>query len=85
MDIIDFTLTFYNGMPSFPNPWTARYGLEPAATHEERCWSVMNIQLCTHTVTHVDAPFHFGPKGRSMDQVSFWPSLRSGRCSRPDR
>jgi len=69
MKIIDLTLTCYNGMPGFPNPWIARYGLEPAATHEERCRSVMNIQLCTHTATHVDAPFHFDPKGRRVDQV----------------
>lgn len=69
MKLIDLTLTCYNGMPGFPNPWIASYGLEAAATHAERCRSVMNVRFCTHTATHVDAPFHFDPQGQSVDQI----------------
>jgi arylformamidase len=69
MKIVDLTLGFYGGMPGFPNPWIAKYVLEPAATHRERCRSVMNIHMCTHTATHVDAPFHFYADGRTVDEI----------------
>lgn len=51
--------------PAFPKPqfvtWTKRdtYGFETEA-----------MFLVTHTGTHVDAPFHFDPKGIKIDKVS---------------
>jgi len=50
--------------PVFPKPvfvqWTRRetYGFETEA-----------MFLVTHTGTHVDAPFHFYPKGKKVDQI----------------
>jgi arylformamidase len=69
MQLIDLTFACYNDMPRFPNPWIAHYSLQPAATHDKECRSVMNVTFCTHAGTHVDAPYHFVQAGHTVDQI----------------
>lgn len=67
--IVDLTLTIREGMTTFPVPWhpfvevtqLGRHGLEQRETRK--------LVLGTHTGTHCDAPAHFVPGGRTIDQV----------------
>lgn len=68
MRVVDLSQTIHPRMqvfPAYPHPstvlWTKRetYGFEAEA-----------IFMVTHTGTHVDAPYHFDPKGIKVDEVS---------------
>ncbi len=37
------------------------FGLDPSDFPDAKAWSVEMVNLCTHSGTHVDAPYHFGP------------------------
>lgn len=69
-DIIDVSMTHYNGMKGFPVPWVLDVELEPTATHSEHKRSVMKIVTSTHTGTHVDVPFHFFEDGKTIDDYT---------------
>jgi kynurenine formamidase len=50
------------------------FGLRPEDFPEGRAWSVETVHLSTHSGTHVDAPYHFGPycageRARPIDEV----------------
>ena len=66
-EIIDLSMTHYDGMAGFPVPWVLDFELVPTATHPELKRSVMKIVTSTHTGTHVDVPFHFYEDGRKID------------------
>jgi kynurenine formamidase len=53
------TTTVYPGDP--------RIERVPHATHEEDGYRVTQFQLGTHSGTHVDAPYHTEPGGRTLD------------------
>src|SRR5215510_12941094 len=36
---------------------------------DERGWAVETVTLSTHSGTHVDAPFHYGGGGRTINDV----------------
>jgi kynurenine formamidase len=36
------------------------FGLKPEDFPEGKAWAVENVELCTHSGTHVDAPYHYG-------------------------
>lgn len=67
--IIDLTYPIHEGMTSFPAPWhplvsVKQLGRIPFEGRESR-----QVTLGTHTGTQVDAPRHFIPGGRSIDEV----------------
>lgn len=50
------------------------FGLKPADFPEKKAWSAEMVTLCTHSGTHVDAPYHFGPlsegkKAKTIDEI----------------
>jgi len=50
------------------------FGLEPTDFPDAQAWSVEMVNLCTHSGTHVDAPYHFGPESggkpaRTVDEI----------------
>lgn len=50
------------------------FGLQPSDFPDSKAWAVENVTLCTHSGTHVDAPYHFGPysegkPARTIDQM----------------
>ncbi len=50
------------------------FGLKPEDFPESRAWSVEDVELSTHSGTHVDAPYHFWPESegkpaRTIDEV----------------
>jgi arylformamidase len=66
-DIIDISLPITPKMPIWPgDPCPA---LETVTTLEHEGVQVSRLILGTHTGTHVDAPRHFIPGGRTIDQL----------------
>lgn len=69
MKIIDLSLSLHEGMMTFPTHWhpvvevsiLGRHGIEGRETRK--------LVLGTHTGTHTDAPLHFIPNGKGIDQV----------------
>jgi arylformamidase len=69
MKIIDLSLPIEEGMMTFPTPWhpvveitiLGRHGIEGRETRK--------LVLGTHIGTHADAPRHFLPNGRTIDQL----------------
>ena len=61
---VDLTHRIENGMTFFPGD------PEPRITPAEIAgpWRVTELRLATHTGTHVDAPSHFVPGGKTIDQ-----------------
>ena len=39
------------------------------ATAEGDLYNLTSFAMCAHNGTHVDAPFHFLPKGKTVDQM----------------
>ncbi|MDO4503361.1 MAG: cyclase family protein [Coriobacteriia bacterium] len=68
MEVVDLTQTIEPGMSVFPGD--ERPTLEAVATHERDGFAQMQLKLLTHTGTHVDAPAHVLPGGRTLDQLT---------------
>jgi kynurenine formamidase len=77
--LVDLSLEISNGMPAhafFPSPI-----ILPYVTHEQAksaglgepgdpmTYSINYISMLEHVGTHVDAPFHIGENGATIDQV----------------
>jgi len=70
MKIIDLSLLIEEGMMTFPTHWhpvveitiLGRHGIEGRETRK--------VVLGTHIGTHADAPRHFIPNGKTIDEVS---------------
>ena len=65
--IVDLSLDVYDGYPAHPED--VPVSLRPYATHAEHGYQTTRITVCSHTGTHMDAPFHFFPDGRSIDRL----------------
>jgi arylformamidase len=63
----DLTQPIRNRMPIYPGDPEPR--LQPAAGLTDP-WQVSELHLGTHTGTHIDAPAHFFPTGKTIDQYS---------------
>jgi len=53
---------------------SARYGLKPEYFAPGHAWAVESVTLSTHSGTHVDAPYHYGPTSggapaKTIDQL----------------
>ena len=66
-EVIDISLPISSTMPLWPGD--PRPQLTPVATLEVEGVQVSQLVLGTHTGTHVDAPRHFIPGGRTIDQL----------------
>jgi arylformamidase len=66
-DIIDITQRITAEMPVWPGDPSPV--LEAVATLEQHGVQVSRLVLGTHTGTHLDAPRHFIPGGRTIDQL----------------
>ncbi len=60
MQIIDLTLPIDNEMPGVH--------IQSAKRLEVEGWNATTLQLYSHCGTHMDAPCHFLPGGRTLDQ-----------------
>jgi kynurenine formamidase len=85
--IIDLSVTLKNGAwepqkqeitytnhKESPKRAAELFGLEPSAFPDQMAWATEQVVLSTHSGTHVDAPYHYGPQSggkpaRTIDRV----------------
>lgn len=67
--LIDLTHPIREGMVSFPSPNHPAPSVTVLARHEEQGRMTRRIVLGSHTGTHADAPLHFVPDGRAIDEI----------------
>jgi len=65
--IVDLTLPLLDGGPSYPKDPQIR--LRSFRKLPEDGCNVTEITMGTHQGTHLDAPFHFLPDGKTVDQI----------------
>lgn len=66
MPIIDLTHPIHPGMPVYPGD--EQPTIAPSATIKHDGYLAHRLTLTTHTGTHLDAPAHLIPGGRTLDQ-----------------
>jgi len=66
---IDLTFPIYQGMLTFPSLWHPQVEITKLGRHKIEGRETRKIVLGTHTGTHIDAPLHFIPKGRSIEKI----------------
>lgn len=68
MTLIDLSHTIYAGMPKIPIlPEVEFHPLLRIA--DGAPLNISELKMATHIGTHVDAPWHFVPTGRTIDQI----------------
>ena len=66
--LVDLSHTIDTGMTVYPgDPSVA---IDPHATHDQDGYRVSAAKLGSHTGTHVDAPIHVIPEGRTLDSYA---------------
>ncbi|MBI5202572.1 MAG: cyclase family protein [Elusimicrobia bacterium] len=73
---VDLSFPIREGMAVFPSHWHPQVEVKRLARHSVERRESRRLVLGTHTGTHVDAPLHFVPGGRSIDR--FPAALMSG-------
>lgn len=76
MKLYDLSQPFYNNMPAAPNIGT--FTSQTVKTHAQNGLQVTGFQTFSHTGTHLDAPIHMIPNGKTIDQLP--PERFIGRC-----
>ncbi|MGA9530113.1 MAG: cyclase family protein [Terriglobales bacterium] len=69
MKIIDLSLTLHEGMMTFPTHWHPVVEISILGRHGIEGRETRKLVLGTHTGTHADAPLHFIPHGKSIDEI----------------
>ncbi len=65
--VVDLSLEIYHQAPTFsPDP---KCGILVYHTIESMGYNITQIIMSTHQGTHLDAPFHFFDKGRTVDKL----------------
>jgi kynurenine formamidase len=67
--IVDLSVELAHHMPRYPSPYLPEVTIEPAATHEVEKRSAQIVRFGTHVSTHLDAPLHSVPGGRSISDI----------------
>lgn len=67
MDIIDLSQPLFNEMPVFPQDPV--FHQKTIMEHEKDDFSLSIIKTGMHAGTHIDAPYHFDPKGKKIDKI----------------
>lgn len=66
---IDLSLPIHGGMATFPVHWHPAVEIVQLGRHGIENRESRRLVLGTHTGTHCDAPSHFIPGGRSVDDI----------------
>ncbi len=69
MKIIDLSLSLHEGMMTFPTHWHPVVEISILGRHGIEGRETRKMVLGTHTGTHTDAPLHFIPNGKGIDEV----------------
>ena len=78
--MLDLTYALDDHSPFWPegSP-VSPFHATTAATYEHDGYFARNLQLPEHFGTHMDAPLHFDPKGKSLDEIPVQDFLLRGR------
>ena len=68
MKIVDLTLEISENIPTFPG--SPKPNFINWETIEKDGYNLELLFLSSHTGTHIDAPFHFGKKGKKIHQIN---------------
>lgn len=82
MKIIDLTMSLHTGMPVYPGD--PEVSIELVQTHEKDGWDMRRIQINAHDGTHVNAPIHMVPGGKTLDDMSLDMFCGSAHIYSPD-
>ena len=66
---IDLTHPIHEGMTVFPAYWHPRVEVTQMGRHETEQRETRKVLVGTHTGTHCDAPLHFIPNGKPVDEI----------------
>lgn len=69
MRIVDLSHEVYPGMFKFPGAYHPEVEMEQTGFYERDKCVVHKLVMGTHAGTHVDAPYHFFPEGKTIDQI----------------
>jgi arylformamidase len=69
MKIVDLSLSLHEGMMTFPTHWHPVVEVSILGRHGVEGRETRKLVLGTHTGTHTDAPLHFIPNGKGIDEV----------------
>jgi len=69
MKIVDLSLPIHEGMMTFPTHWHPVVEISILGRHGIEGRETRKLVLGTHTGTHTDAPLHFVPDGKTIDEV----------------
>ena len=67
MRVVDLTHTLTDGMPVYPGD--PEVGFARVSATPESDYNVAQICLGTHSGTHIDAPYHRGAAGATVDRI----------------
>lgn len=67
--VVDLSMTIEEGMQTFPTHWHPFVEITQLGRHGIENRETRKIVLGTHTGTHIDAPLHFIPGGRTIDEL----------------
>ena len=67
MKFIDLTHPMKDGQPGFPGDPVLE--IKPHATIEAQRYNVSRLAMGSHQGTHLDAPYHFVPDGKRLDEM----------------
>lgn len=66
--LIDISMTLTDGMPAWPGDPVFRRIQVKKIGGKSRA-NLSRLELCSHSGTHLDAPYHFLKKGRGMENI----------------
>lgn len=86
-EMIDLTTEIYEGMPVYAGPedteiTTVQSHEESADAYGENAFltSMNGLHLSEHGPTHTDAPFHYDPDGKSIEEIPLHVFYTSAVC-----
>ena len=65
--LVDLTHPLTHGMPVFPGDPPPV--IEPLATVSADGFNTTRVDVCSHTGTHLDVPYHFYDDGKTLDEM----------------
>lgn len=66
--LIDVSRPLYSGSPHWPSDTPTVFGFSASMAAGAVC-NVGKLSLSVHNGTHIDAPFHYNPRGAPIDQL----------------
>ncbi|WP_273831951.1 cyclase family protein [Guptibacillus sedimenti] len=74
--VIDLSIPVNNQTPVYPGD--PKPNIYPIAMHEKDGYQVTQVNMGTHTGTHLDAPFHFQKEGECVDESKLTKVMAPG-------